>query len=112
MSKARLRKYLHKLARAANTAFAERALQQEHIRFMYQVNNEAKVRRTTKSLVLGKAKVMSYEDLEEARAKRASKQRDTATGRSKCDHEQSQMTAVEGPAIEVVQYRPPVARMV
>jgi hypothetical protein len=37
------------------------------------INNEAKVRRSTKSLVLGKAKVMSYEDLEEARAKRVIK---------------------------------------
>lgn len=36
-------------------------------------NDEAKVRRATKSLVLGKAKVMSYEDLFEARAKRAEK---------------------------------------
>ncbi|KAF1944588.1 hypothetical protein EJ02DRAFT_321314, partial [Clathrospora elynae] len=32
-----------------------------------------KARRSTKSLVLGKAKVMSFEDLEEARAKRAEK---------------------------------------
>jgi hypothetical protein len=38
------------------------------------INNEAKVRRSTKSLVLGKAKVMSYEDLEEARAKCADKE--------------------------------------
>jgi hypothetical protein len=38
------------------------------------INNEAKVRRSTKSLVLGKAKVMSYEDLEEAQAKRAEKE--------------------------------------
>jgi hypothetical protein len=38
------------------------------------INNEAKVRRSTKSLVLGKAKVMSYEDLEEARAKRTKKE--------------------------------------
>ncbi|KAF2802857.1 uncharacterized protein BDZ99DRAFT_548004 [Mytilinidion resinicola] len=35
------------------------------------MNNEAKVRRSTKLLILGKAKVMSYEDLNEARAKRA-----------------------------------------
>jgi hypothetical protein len=42
------------------------------------INNEAKVRRSTKSLVLGNAKgegkVMSYEDLEEARAKRVVKE--------------------------------------
>src|SRR5437773_1943466 len=40
--------------------------------------NEAKVRRSTRSVVLGKAKVMSYEDLEEARAKRAAKEKATA----------------------------------
>jgi hypothetical protein len=38
------------------------------------INNEAKARRSTKSLVLGKAKVMSYEGLEEARAKHAEKE--------------------------------------
>jgi hypothetical protein len=37
------------------------------------MNNEAKVRRSTKSVVLGKAKVMSYEDIEEALIKRAAK---------------------------------------
>ena len=37
------------------------------------INNEAKVRRLTKALVLGTAKVISYEDLQEARAKRAEK---------------------------------------
>ncbi|KAF2193419.1 hypothetical protein K469DRAFT_482146, partial [Zopfia rhizophila CBS 207.26] len=33
-----------------------------------------KVRRSTRSIVLGKAKVMSYKDLEEARAKREAKE--------------------------------------
>jgi hypothetical protein len=38
------------------------------------MNNEAKIRRSAKSAVLGKAKVMSYEDIEEERAKRAAKE--------------------------------------
>ncbi|PVH73961.1 hypothetical protein DL98DRAFT_353215, partial [Cadophora sp. DSE1049] len=38
-----------------------------------KMNNEAKVRRSTRSLVLGKAKVMSFEDIEVARAARAAK---------------------------------------
>ena len=38
------------------------------------MNNDAKVRRSTKSVVLGKAKMMSFEDIEEARAKRAAKE--------------------------------------
>lgn len=45
------------------------------------MNNEAKVRRSTRPVVLGTAKVMSYEDIEEARLKRASK--DAAKGQGK-----------------------------
>jgi hypothetical protein len=40
-----------------------------------KINNKAKVRYLTKSQVLGKAKVISYEDLEEARAKRIEKEK-------------------------------------
>jgi len=53
---------------------ATNILQADRIQFLTTINNEAKVRRSTKSLVLGKAKVMSYEDLEEARAKRLVKE--------------------------------------
>jgi hypothetical protein len=41
---------------------------------LIRMNNEAKVRRSTKSIVLGKAKVMSFEDIEVARAARAAKE--------------------------------------
>jgi hypothetical protein len=74
MSKRRLQRHIQKLVNAAQISFAKRALQRDQIRFLSKVNNEAKVRRSTKSVVLGKAKVMSYEDLEEARAKRAAKE--------------------------------------
>ncbi|KAF2472204.1 uncharacterized protein BDR25DRAFT_168585, partial [Lindgomyces ingoldianus] len=43
-------------------------------RLQRHLNKEAKVRRSTRSVVLGKAKVMSYEDLEQARKKRAEKE--------------------------------------
>jgi hypothetical protein len=56
--------------------FAEWAMLQDQNRFLI-VMNEAKVRRSTKSVVLGKAKAMSYEDLKEARAKRAAKEKAT-----------------------------------
>ena len=72
-SKQRLQRHLQKFANAAQTSFAERTLQQNQIRFLVKMNKEAKVRRSTKSAVLGRAKVMSYEDIEEARAKRAAK---------------------------------------
>ncbi|KAL9630084.1 MAG: hypothetical protein Q9164_006592, partial [Protoblastenia rupestris] len=48
-------------------------------RFLSKTNNEAKIRRSTRSVVLGKAKVISYEDLEEARAKRATKEKATVS---------------------------------
>ncbi|KAF4612600.1 hypothetical protein G7Y89_g15579 [Cudoniella acicularis] len=74
---------LQKFANAAQISFAECALLWDQIRFLSSINNEAKVRRSTKSVVLGKAKVMSYEDIEEARAKRAAKEEATA-GKGKC----------------------------
>jgi hypothetical protein len=67
MSKRRLQKYIQKLVNAAQISFVERALQQDQTRFVSNVNNGAKVRRSTKSVVLGKTKVMSYEVLEEMR---------------------------------------------
>jgi hypothetical protein len=77
-SKQRLQRHVRKLASAAQISFAERALLQDQNRFLSGMNNEAKVRRSTKSQVLGKAKVMSYEDLEEARAKRKEKEKAAA----------------------------------
>jgi hypothetical protein len=69
-----LQRHLQKFTKAAQTSIARGALQQEQIEFLHEINNEAKVRRTTKSHVLGRAKVMSYEDLEAARAKRKEKE--------------------------------------
>ncbi|KAF1978792.1 hypothetical protein BU23DRAFT_563689 [Bimuria novae-zelandiae CBS 107.79] len=71
--KRRLQRHVQKLASAAKN------------RLLSKINNEVKVRRSTRSVVLGKAKVMSYEDLEEARAKRAAKDKATAAkGKGKC----------------------------
>jgi len=71
--KQNIQRHLQKLTKGAQTSIARGALQQERIRSLLKTNDEAKVRRTTKSLVFGRAKVMSYEDLVEARAKRAGK---------------------------------------
>ena len=70
-SKQNLKRHLQKFAKATRASFAKVVIQEDQIQFLTTINNEAKVRRSTKSLVLGTAKVMSYEDLEEARAKRA-----------------------------------------
>jgi predicted LPLAT superfamily acyltransferase len=72
-SKRNLQRHLHKLAKAVQLSLAEGALHKKHIRFLLTVNSEAKVRQSTTSLVLGKAKVMGYEVLVETREKRAEK---------------------------------------
>lgn len=53
---------------------ANDVLQKDQIQFLTTINNEVKVRRSTKSLVLETAKVMSYKNLKKARAKRAEKE--------------------------------------
>jgi hypothetical protein len=74
----RLQRRVQKLASAAQISFAKQHLLQDHKRLLAKINGEAKVRRSTKSVVLGKAKVMSFEDLEVTRVKRATKDKATA----------------------------------
>ncbi|KAF2174522.1 hypothetical protein K469DRAFT_473871, partial [Zopfia rhizophila CBS 207.26] len=69
----RLQRRVQKLANAGQRSLAYCALLDDRNQFLTKINNEAKVRRSTKSVVLGKAKVMSFEDIEEARIKRAAK---------------------------------------
>jgi hypothetical protein len=56
----RLQRHVQKLANAAYTSFAERALLNDRIQFLSRMNDEAKRRRSTRPVVLGKAKVMSH----------------------------------------------------
>ena len=77
----RLQRHVQKLANAAQRSFAEGALLRDQNQFLTSMNNKAKVRRSTKSVVLGKAKAISYEDIEEARTKRAPK--DATKGKDK-----------------------------
>lgn len=68
---------IRKLASATQIVFAKQALLQDQNRLLTEINSEVKTRRSTRSVVLrkddGKGKVMSYAELEEARAKRAAK---------------------------------------
>lgn len=73
-SQTRLRHHLQKLVKAAEVLIVKSALQQDQIQSLCFFSNEAKIRRVTKSTVLGKAKAMSYEDIQEARAKRVEKE--------------------------------------
>ncbi|KAF4629691.1 hypothetical protein G7Y89_g8452 [Cudoniella acicularis] len=84
----RLERHVKKLVDAAQISFterdvlyAERALLHDRNQMLNSMNNEARVRRSTRSVVLGKAKVMSFEDIEAARATRAVK--DAIKGKGK-----------------------------
>ena len=68
--KEKLRK---KVVNAAHISFAKNALLQDRNEFLAKINDEGKVRRSTRSEIIGKAKVMSYEDLQEARVERVTK---------------------------------------
>ena len=68
------RKRFQQLLNAAQASIAECALLQDENQLLFKQNDEAKRRRSTKSTILGKAKVMSYEDIEMAKAKLATKE--------------------------------------
>jgi hypothetical protein len=73
MSKQNLARHLQKYTKAFQKSSTNSILKDGRIKSLTTINNEAKVWRSTKALVLGKAKVISYEDLVEARAKRVVK---------------------------------------
>ena len=70
----RLQRHVQKLVNAAQISFAERALLHDQNQLLTRMNNEAKVRRSIKSVVLGRAKIMSFEDIEVARVTRAARE--------------------------------------
>lgn len=79
----RLMRHIEKLAKAGQTLLAKSTLQEGHIRFLHKINDEGKARRSTRAIVLGTAKVISYEDLEEARVKRTEQGNKREVGKGK-----------------------------
>jgi len=78
-SRQNLEKHVQKFVKAIKITSAEGILKDDQIQLLTEINNEAKVRRSTRSVVLanakkGEGKVMSYEELVEARAKHAEKE--------------------------------------
>lgn len=63
-----------KVTNAAQIFLAKNALLEDRNQILTNSNDEGKVRRSAKSGILGKARVMNYEDLEKARAERAVKE--------------------------------------
>jgi len=62
---------LHKSANTAERSFADSALLLDQNRLLVDQNNEKRVRQLTKSTVIGRAKIMSYEDIEALRKRDA-----------------------------------------
>jgi hypothetical protein len=78
-SRQNLERHLRKFVRAVQIKSAQGILKDDRIQLLTEINNEAKVRRSARSVVLananrGEGKVMSYEELVEARAKYAEKE--------------------------------------
>lgn len=71
-SRRRLHKSLGKFVNAAQICLVKGSLQQDRIRFLLKINDEAKPRRSTKSDILAKGEgmVISYEQLVAKRAAR------------------------------------------
>ncbi|KAH5617513.1 hypothetical protein HBI23_255130 [Parastagonospora nodorum] len=71
-SKQRLHKDLGKFVNAVQICLVKGSLQQDRIRFLLKINDEAKTRRSTKSDILAKGEgmVISYEQLVAKRAAR------------------------------------------
>ena len=101
-SKQRLQKCVEKLASAAKISFARQSLLQDHNRLLFKIN-----RRSTRSLIIGRAKVMSYEDLDKARTARAAKDKAAANkgmgkrGRKRKSSAQDAEEEAETEAVEV-----------
>jgi hypothetical protein len=72
---------LQKPANATQKSFAECALLLDENRLLFEQNNESICRQSTRSTVVGKAKVMSYEDIVEAQAKRDAKEAAVVKGK-------------------------------
>jgi hypothetical protein len=95
VNKRNLERHVGKLAKAGQVSLARTALQEDHIRFLLKTNDEAKPRRFTRSIVLGIAKVMSYEDLTDARAKRVEQEEKASARRQKLKEARAKRTEQE-----------------
>jgi hypothetical protein len=82
VDKQKLDRHIGKLAKAAQVSYAKNTLQEDRIRGLLKINDEAKPRRSTRPIVLSTAKVISYEDLTAALAKRV-EQEEKAVARKK-----------------------------
>ena len=74
---------IQKVVNAAENAIADRAILFDENLLLFEQNNEKAIRTSTKSTIVGTAKVMSYEDIVEAQKKRDIKEAGATTGRGR-----------------------------
>jgi transposase len=111
-SRQRLQRRVQKLASAAKISIAKQSLLQDHNRVLLQVSRETQIRRKRKPIVLGRAKVMEYEDLEEAQAKRTAQEKAAAEkGKGKRGRKRKSPIQKEGEVVSVPIPKEKVARM-
>ncbi|KAK3613255.1 hypothetical protein LTR56_027990 [Elasticomyces elasticus] len=82
VNKQKFKRHTGKLAKAAQVSLARNALQEDHIRSLLKINDEAKSQRSARPIILSTAKVISYEDPTAAYAQRA-EQQEKASARKK-----------------------------
>ncbi|OCL04245.1 hypothetical protein AOQ84DRAFT_380786 [Glonium stellatum] len=73
-SSQRKKRLQQKVSNAAQTFLAKNALLRDQNKSLTKFNDEGKARRSAKSAILGKAKVIRWEDLEKAQAEHAVKE--------------------------------------
>jgi hypothetical protein len=95
VDKQKLDRHVGKLAKAAQISFAKNTLQEERIQSLLKINDEAKPRRSTRPLVLSTAKVISYEDLAAALAKRAEQEEKAVARKKKAEETRAKKTERE-----------------
>jgi hypothetical protein len=122
-------KNVEKITKAAKMAIAGGILQRDRIYALMKANDESKVRRSTKAVVLGKAKVMGYDEVVAKRAAVAAAEAaqaiKAAQGPAKRGRKRKRAADEEGPQTKTAKprgesvdnqvassYRAPVATMV
>ncbi|KAH0556321.1 hypothetical protein GP486_005753 [Trichoglossum hirsutum] len=93
--------------KATQISFTEYAFLQDENQLLFKQNDEAKRCKSTESTVVGKAKVMSYEDIEEARGKRAAREaaKEAAETRGKRDRKRKSPAPVKVSRAEALEVR-------
>ncbi|TVY89412.1 hypothetical protein LAWI1_G008442 [Lachnellula willkommii] len=94
-------KLQRKLLDGGRLCFAKCALLEEQNRFLVEINNESKVRRSTGSEVVGKAKVMLWQDIDNTRKELAAKKK--AKAAKKAEREERKAEREEMKAQKEVQ---------